>query len=184
MHSEIVRAMIQKESYEFNTFATIHIGEFQTSTYREDWTWVESKWNIADWMTRGKHPTEIGENSRWHKGPDFLPQSECEWPIKTDCKSQSLPELTKFTMFTEKAKSAASISNCTDINRYSSYSKLMCVTARVSSVFSKSMKPSLRNALNIPNIESIKQAETLWIEKAQRGLKDQIKKGYCKKLIQ
>ena len=48
----------------------------------------------------------------------------------------------------------------------------MCVTATVSSVFSKSMKPSLHNALNVTNAESIKQAETLWIQEPQRGLND------------
>lgn len=61
--SEIVRAMIQKQLHEFSTFAAIRIEEIQTSTYPEDWTWVESKWNIADWATTSKHPTEIGENS-------------------------------------------------------------------------------------------------------------------------
>ena len=77
--------MIQKESYRFNTFVAIRIAEIQTSTCPEDWTWAESKWNIADWTTRGKHPSEIGENNSWQKGPHLLQQPECKWPIKTDC---------------------------------------------------------------------------------------------------
>ena len=94
------------------------------------------------------------------------------------CKSENLSELSKFAMFTQQVKSTASISNFVNINQYLSYSKLMCVTARVSSAFSKSMKPTLCNALNVPNAESIKQAETLWMQEAQRRSKDQIKKGY------
>ena len=49
--SEIVRAMLQKESYGFNTYAAIPIREIQTSTNPDDWKWVESRWNIADWTT-------------------------------------------------------------------------------------------------------------------------------------
>ena len=55
--------MIQKEPNGFNTFVALRIGEIQTSMKSEDWKWVESKWNIADWTIRGKHPTDLGENS-------------------------------------------------------------------------------------------------------------------------
>ena len=95
-----------------------------------------------------------------------------------DCKSESLSELSKFAMFTQQVTITASISNFININQYLSYSKLMCVTARVLSAFSKSMKSPLCNALNVSNAESIKQAETLWMQEAQRRSKDQIKKGY------
>lgn len=52
----------------------------------------------------------------------------------------------------------------------------------LSSVFSKSTKPSLRNALNVPNAESIKQSKTSWIREAESGLKHQIEKGCYKRL--
>lgn len=100
------------------------------------------------------------------KGPDFIQQTECEQPIKTDCKSKS-------------------ISDCIDVNRYSSYTKLMHITAslmRVSFDFSKSAKPSLGNALNVLNDDSIKQARTLWIQEAQARLNDQIEKESYKRL--
>lgn len=58
----------------------------------------------------------------------------------------------------------------------------MLVRAKVLFVFSKSTKPSLRNALNVPNPEVIKQVELLWIQGTQRGLKAQIKKLYYKRL--
>ena len=56
MDSEIVRAMVQKESYGFNTFAAIRVGEIQEGTSPSDWYWVEGKLNIADCTTRGKSP--------------------------------------------------------------------------------------------------------------------------------
>ena len=51
--------MIQKESYGYNTFATTRIGEIQEGTNPQDWYWVESDKNIADWITRGKRPSSI-----------------------------------------------------------------------------------------------------------------------------
>ena len=70
--SQIVHAMIHKESYGFNTFAATRVGEIQEGTEKNNWYWVESKHNIADWLTRGRRTNEIDFNSNWEKGPDFL----------------------------------------------------------------------------------------------------------------
>ena len=76
--SQIVHSMIQKSSYGFNTFAATRIGEIQGGTNVEDWYWCESKLNIADWLTRGKKPSEINLHSDWQEGPLFLKQPESE----------------------------------------------------------------------------------------------------------
>ena len=61
--SQIVHAMTQKHSYGFNTFAATRIGEIQEGTNQTDWYWIESKHNIADCITRGKKPSDIGLES-------------------------------------------------------------------------------------------------------------------------
>ena len=66
--SQIVHAMIQKNSYGFNTFAATRIGEIQEGTNPTDWYWVESEHNIADCLARGKKPSDIGLESIWQKG--------------------------------------------------------------------------------------------------------------------
>ncbi|XP_071948741.1 uncharacterized protein [Antedon mediterranea] len=50
--SEIVRSMIQKESYGFKTFAATRIGEIQQFSDSTDWFWVAGKDNIADIISR------------------------------------------------------------------------------------------------------------------------------------
>ena len=70
--SEIVRAMIQKESYGFNTFVALRVGEVQGHTNPQNWYWIDGKLNIADWITRGKNPDELGPGSTWQNGPEFL----------------------------------------------------------------------------------------------------------------
>ena len=89
--SQIVHAMIQKNSYGFNTFAATRIGEIQEGTNPTDWYWVESEHNIADCLTRGKKPSDIGLKSIWQKGPEFLKQPENEWPITRNYLEPQLP---------------------------------------------------------------------------------------------
>ena len=63
--SEIVKAMISKDSYGFNTYVAVRIGEIQSKSISSQWYWVEGKLNIADWLTRGKKVHEIGPGSLW-----------------------------------------------------------------------------------------------------------------------
>ena len=59
--SQIVHAMIHKESFGFNTFAATRVGEIQEGIEKNNWYWIESKHNIADWLTRGRRPNEIDD---------------------------------------------------------------------------------------------------------------------------
>ena len=81
--SEIVKAMIDKESYGFNTFIAKRIGEIHQETSPKEWVWVSGKQNIADILTRGCKPEEMNEDSTWQTGPTFLERPEKEWPIRT-----------------------------------------------------------------------------------------------------
>ena len=63
--TKIVQAMIHKESYGFNTFVVVRVGEIQESSDPDNWYWVEGKLNISDWLTRGKSPVELDVNSIW-----------------------------------------------------------------------------------------------------------------------
>ena len=46
--SEIVRSMIQKQSYGFNTFVAVRIGEIQEFTDPKEWFWIENELNQSD----------------------------------------------------------------------------------------------------------------------------------------
>jgi len=76
--SQIVHAMIHKETYGFSMFAATRVGEIQEGTEKNDWYWTENKNNTADWLTRGKRPIDIDINSGWKTGPDFLKLPESE----------------------------------------------------------------------------------------------------------
>ena len=76
--------MINKQSYGFNTFTAVRIREIQEFTYVEDWYWIDSSKNIADWITGGKHLSELNAHSIWQTGPIFLQEPVENWPV---CKS-------------------------------------------------------------------------------------------------
>ena len=76
--SMIVRWQVTKESYGFKTFVATRVGEIQNKTDPEEWWWIESKSNAADFVTRVTQPSELGPDSIWQKGPKFLSQ-----PIST-----------------------------------------------------------------------------------------------------
>ena len=74
VHSEIVKAMIIKESYGFNTWAANRTGEVQQRMDPQEWLWLAGDQNILEWVTRGKSPGELGSCSICQTDPEFLKQ--------------------------------------------------------------------------------------------------------------
>lgn len=178
--SEIVRAMIQKESYGFNTFVGVRIGEIQDITDKHDWYWVESSQNIADIISRGAKAAEIGEGSAWQGGPDFLHYPVEHWPVKQSFAGTSLPEA--IVMAAPEVEIQPSVTSLINIDRFSSYNMLLRVTARVSSVANNEGRNSLKNISLHPCRKDLTAAELAWIRDSQATLKTDIKAETMKKL--
>jgi len=152
--SEIVRAMIQKESYGFNTFVGVRIGEIQSITEKRNWFWIEGPLNIADVITRGCKPTDLGEDSIWQTGPKFLSAPEDDWPIKQSFSGQQLPE--QIIMAVPEISAHCSLSSAIDITRFSSYDKLLRVTARIIAIAAdRSKAPTMKNVCQTPSQQLI-----------------------------
>ena len=59
--TEIVKAMINCQSYGFNTFAANRIGEIHQATSKDEW-WLSGKLNIGDIVTGGCTVEELLAN--------------------------------------------------------------------------------------------------------------------------
>ena len=165
--SEIVRAMI----HGFNTFAGTRIGEIQEGTRVDEWYWIEGKQNVADFLTRGKVPDEIGKGTKWQNGPAFLYEEEELWPIKQSCKYTQLPEQSH-PILTIKIKTVNALESVFNINRHSSYDMLMKLTAMVLKMFRYQTTPSFKYArLPLTRVE-IEEAELCWIQEIQSCFTD------------
>ena len=124
--------MIQKDSYGFNTFAATRISEIQDGTRPEDWYWIESSQNFADWLTRGEKPSDINLHTEWQEGPRFLQLEEWEWPITRNYATpQVLPEIVhpKITATVQISPVTDNLATRIKIDMYASYHKLLRVTA-------------------------------------------------------
>ena len=193
--SEIVKAMVNKASYGFNTFVANRIGEIQQATSPHEWIWINEKINVADILTRGCTPNELDENSIWQNGPQFLQWSEDKWPKGNNEFIGVLPDQKRTTsaehgendevkgchsshsgkfvamvedkMVTRKVDSLAERIN---INRFSSYTRLLRVTARVCAMYKK--RPSFKNVATELSYQQLKEAEMFWVQEAQRTITD------------
>ena len=181
--SQIVHAMIHKETYGFNTFAATRVGEIQESTEVSDWYWTESKNNIADWLTRGKRPIDIDINSNWQAGPDFLRLPENEWPIsQTPTTVQKLPETIKASINIVNKTEEDTLVKRINIDNYSNFEKLLRVTARVLAMYHKLPRTTFKNVTKVLTPEDITNAEQFWILQAQKIMHEDLKKGKYKRL--
>ena len=164
--SEIVRAMINKDSYGFNTFVSTRIGEIQTSTNPNEWYWIESKYNIADIISRGEVVSNIKVDSKWHRGPAFLRLPVEQWPIRQDYNlSDELPEKSKH-IYTSTTQAKNETSMTIQIERYSNYIRLLRVTARILCLRVKNPRRSFYN-LNIQlEFHHLEAARLYWVIEA------------------
>lgn len=179
--SQIVHAMIQKDSYGFNTFAATRIGEIQEGTDPKDWYWVESKYNIAVWLTRGKKPSKLGFGSSWQDGPTFLNQPESEWPISRNYAEQQLPDMVKTVRIATAVIKDDKVTRI-NIRHYSNYKRLLRVTAQVLSMYHTDSKPIFFNVKREPTAEDLMKAEDLWIQEAKRNMQEELKAAKYKRL--
>ena len=171
--SQIVKAMISKESYGFNTFSAVRIGEIQTSTAENEWYWVESKDNIADIISRGAAVSDLGEDSQWQNGPPFLKLPIDEWPIHQDFPTGELPEQIK-QVFTTISVPVVEIIN---IERFSNFILLLRVTARILMLKSSQPNCSLLNLRNPFSANHLEEAKTYWIKTVQKSNVEELEKG-------
>ena len=180
--SEIVKAMINKESYGFNTFAANRIGEIHRNTSPSNWYWIEGSLNVADMTTRaGCTVSEIKKGSIWQCGPEFLRLPEEEWPIFSETNVPKLPEERKQFIGAVKENSSASLTTVIDINRFSKLKLLLHTTARLMKLYKRFKKGGDKDDADILPSD-VKLAEELWIKDAQEPLYTDIKKGKYIKL--
>ena len=147
LDSMIVKDMIQKDSYGFNTFAGLRVGEIQQKTVVGDWIHIPSKENIADVLTKGVPPNQLGPGSIWQTGPSWLLKDQSEWPVVKSKENISTDvEIEKFCLKTKpksKSKScltlvceAQPVKNTTSPSHY----KLVIDSISLSKLYARSNK--------------------------------------------
>ena len=188
--SQIVKAMVDKASYGFNTFTGNRIGEIHQMSSAEEWYWISGKDNVADMITRGCEPSKLGVGSIWQNGPKFLALPEDQWPINKETDVKEIPErrrceftgmaYSKEEGFVGPMDSEDTLIKRIDINRFSKLKLLIHTTARILKLYKRFKKNGVNEAKIKP--EDIHDAEILWIKEAQASMQQEVMKGKYIKL--
>ena len=78
--SVIVLRYILNETKRFVTFVSNRVSQIREGSNPSQWRHVKSELNPADLASRGIKASETRKLERWKNGPEFLWQTETEWP--------------------------------------------------------------------------------------------------------
>ena len=185
--SEIVRAMINKDSYGFRSFAANRIGEIQQLTEKGNWHWIEGNLNIADLTTRpfDRASVDLSANGEWQKGPSFLQLATNRWPIKSEPTVSALPETKMNFVGTVSSVASCSIASRIDYERFSCINRLLRTTAWTESLqrkYKKSTKHEIPQRAELSPADIVHAEETL-IKHVQEDLQLDVNRGKYKELL-
>ena len=179
--SEIVHAMIHKQTYGYNTFVANRIGEIQQNTVAKEWAWLPGKMNVADVITRGISPIEMTRDTVWQCGPEFLQEEIACWPVRFEVNQKV--QVSEFhtamkTKASETSELVASVqanqpvdtlASRIDATRFSKWRVLIGATTRVLKLYKKFRKNGERDCMQM-NPRDVQAAEIFWITNEQKGL--------------
>ena len=110
------------------------------------WNHVPGELNLTDLATRGIKPTTIINNKLWWHGPQFLKLTEESWPKTDNVTMKHTVEMKKekyMLLLNLNERNMPRISYVINIDKYSSLTKLLRITAYVMEFMNK-----LKNTIN------------------------------------
>ncbi|XP_068229339.1 uncharacterized protein [Palaemon carinicauda] len=139
-----------------------------------EWWWVNSKNNQADFTTRPCPPNVLHENSMWQKGPAFMSRPFDTWAISQSCNDE-VPDKVGIVLTCRQKSFDEEKTSVINMSRFSSYTKLLRVTARVIAAFKVK---SLKAIACLPTPELLHEAEMYLIQIEQSKLQSDWRKAY------
>ena len=168
--SNIVKGMIQKGSYGHNTFDGNRVGEIHRNSDINEWHWIDGDNNIADIITRGASPLELGMNSIWQKAPNFLELEENDWPIDLE-PVEDPPGNPSPVLISKTDNILESLGTRIDIERFSRLMVLIYMTARILKLYKRYSKTNCTNHTDTElTPDDIHNAILFWVKEAQQDI--------------
>ncbi len=157
--SSTVVQWIRNQHLRHQVFVANRLAEILETTMASHWRFVPGKLNPADDGTRGLLSSELSSDCRWLTGPAFLEQSQDAWPVDMVFSGGVADVPSPFVEVVDVASFQPAL---LDATRFSSWSRLLRVTARVMRVFTPkvSREPFL-------SVAELRRAETYWLKFCQ-----------------
>ena len=177
--SETMLRMINKISTRFHVYEGVRIGEIKAATDGDVscWGWISGNDNIADWVTRGRSPSELGPDSSWQRGPSFLFLPIEEWGAKF---CPAVTEVLPGERSVKVSVNSVSLSKLSGL-RCSSIHKMRRVYARIFAILrARSFKGG-----HVSNIKPdlLSEAETFLIADAQSSWTNETVRSHFRTLL-
>ncbi len=159
---------LNDDSQRFQAFVYNKLNKIRQSTCPEEWRWVPTELNPADWATRGKSPTSLDPASLWLRGPPFLTEGAAAWPpapalVRT---SEVLKEMKKAEQVFVKHDPGSPPQLPLQPERTSSWTKLLSFVTRL-----LRWRDAARANLRLPPLEAAaRRGERSILKTAQWGL--------------
>ena len=173
---------LRTPSRRFKPSVANRVDEIQASTNSEQWRYILTDENPADFSTRSMTATELANSETWWQGPKFQKEAEPEWlenPIKqpssgpreirtrgrfSKAEIQSSQETTLIAVTEERP-----LDWYLDSRRFSSWTRLARIHPWVSRILRNCCLPKAQRTAGEINLEEIKaSAEAEIIGQAQR----------------
>ncbi|XP_029172993.1 uncharacterized protein LOC114941956 [Nylanderia fulva] len=170
--STIALAWLRQHPSKWTTYVANRVSEVQCNLPSAKWNHVPSKDNPADCASRGLYASKLVSHPLWWAGPPWLQWPSTAWPPH-NIASPISTELTKQIHSESRKSTVLHVEGTPEWDlpyRYSSWTKLIRVTAYAYRFISRSAKQ--RNfeanvALSL-NADELKRAEMFWVSYTQR----------------
>ena len=167
--STIVISWLDGNPRRFKTYVGNRISFILDRIPSHRWKHVPGEQNPADCASRGMFPHELMNHNLWWNGPDWLRSTLSDWPEQTELPpDDSESELVKTCHLTAVETRHPLL----PLDRFSSYSKLVRVTAWVIR-FINNCRTSRRNSqvaqfTSFLSVQEIVSAENYWLSYSQK----------------
>ncbi|XP_022837371.1 uncharacterized protein LOC111364652 isoform X2 [Spodoptera litura] len=166
--STIVLGWLKTLPSRLEQFVRNRVSEIQEATNGQTWNYVPSKSNPADLASRGVKADCISSSTLWWSGPDFINQSEIQFPTLQNNNTHLLPELTLHT--------TADMHNITNINlisslihNKSSFTLLIRVVAYIKRFINNCKKPNNKQSSYL-TVSELKSSQNLLLHISQQEM--------------
>ncbi|GFU45794.1 integrase catalytic domain-containing protein [Nephila pilipes] len=164
--STVALSWIKGDPNRWKTFVCNRTTEILQYTTPSQWRPCTGTDNPADNLTRGTFPSQLPSLESWWHGPKWLNHDSDAWPTK-DFPSHSQPSVeVESRKIESRSFYVATTEPIIDISRYSSYTKLLRVTAWILR-FVHNCKSHLR-IIHELNCNETEKAKDYWIQTVQR----------------
>ena len=161
---------------EWKQWVQFRVSEILKFSEKSDWGHVGGKDNPADIGSRGVSAFVLRDNKLWWEGPEWLRKGEESWPttLVLEDSTEIKEERKKICVLSVVTEKSEKLNNVVNVERFNSLDKLLRVTAWVKRFVNnlKHKKEKRELKKGSLEVEEIKEIERLWIQDAQKVLKE------------